>query len=492
MQPITFSEFQQQAMHGNVIPVAESFLADLLTPVGAFLKLCGPNGDGFLLESVEGGEKLARYSFIGFHPQKNIRFDGDKIQISTPAGTTHLQTDIFNFLDKEIQKYKPVPNPELPRFCGGMVGYFGYDLVRSIEKLPGKYIPTPEHPVLNLGLYDTILAFDHISHQIIIIANAILNEGEELRKSYNDALHRIEQVKEALNRPLSLPQTNQNGHASVQSNFSEMEFVNAVKSAKSYIKSGDIFQVVLSQQFQRAVSAEPIQIYRALRIINPSPYLYFLRQGNHSIIGSSPELLVRVENREVVVRPIAGTRSRGRTPQDDERLAKELLADEKELAEHSMLLDLGRNDVGRVSEYATVDISEKMAIEKYSHVMHIVSEVRGKLRAGMSALDALKASFPAGTVSGAPKVRAMEIIDDLEPTHRGLYAGALGYIDFSGNIDTCITIRTLEVRNKTAYFQAGAGIVADSVPEREYLETVHKSNALRAAIALAEGGLSLK
>jgi anthranilate synthase component 1 len=492
MQPLPFSEFQQQAMHGNIIPVAESFLADLLTPVAAFLKLCGHNGDGFLLESVEGGEKLARYSFIGFHPKKKIRFDGNVIEISTPAETTYLQRDIFKFLNSEIQKHKLVPNPELPRFCGGMVGYFGYDLIRSIEKLPGKYLPSPDHPVVSLGIYDTIIAFDHIRHQIIIIANAVLNEGEDLRKSYTDALHRIEEAKEALNRPLSLPEIKENGHASVQSNFSEIEFIKAVKSAKLYIKSGDIFQVVLSQQFQRAVSAEPIQIYRALRIINPSPYLYFLRQGNHSIIGSSPELLVRVENREVVVRPIAGTRSRGKTLLEDERLAKELLADEKELAEHSMLLDLGRNDVGKVSEYGTIDISEKMAIEKYSHVMHIVSEVRGRLQAGMNALDALKASFPAGTVSGAPKVRAMEIIDELEPTHRGLYAGALGYIDFSGNIDTCITIRTLEVKNKTAYFQAGAGIVADSIPESEYMETIHKSNALRAAIALAEGGLSLR
>jgi len=492
MQPITFSEFQQQAMHGNVIPVAESFLADLLTPVGAFLKLCGSNGHGFLLESVEGGEKLARYSFIGFRPKKNIHFDGTAIEVTTLSESKNLKTNIFDFLNNQIEKYKPVPNPELPRFCGGMVGYFGYDLVHSIEKLPGNNLSTAEDPVVSLGLYDTIIAFDHIRHQIIIIANALLNEGEDLRKSYTDALHRIEEAKKALHSPSSLPEIKENGHASVKSNFSEMEFINAVKTAKSYIKSGDIFQVVLSQQFQRTVSADPFQIYRALRIINPSPYLYFLREGNRSVIGSSPELLVRVENGEVVVRPIAGTRSRGRTSQEDEQLAKELLADEKELAEHSMLLDLGRNDVGKVSEYGTVNISEKMAIEKYSHVMHIVSEVRGRLRAGMNALDALKASFPAGTVSGAPKVRAMEIIDELEPTNRDLYAGALGYIDFSGNIDTCITIRTLEVKNKTAYFQAGAGIVADSIPEREYMETIHKSNALRAAIALAEGGLSLK
>ncbi|MFQ5632818.1 MAG: anthranilate synthase component I family protein, partial [bacterium] len=338
--------------------------------------------------------------------------------------------------------------------------------------------------------YDTVLAFDHLRQQIHIITNAILEEGANLKKSYETALERIAETKAALLRPVEVHEnSNQHTHANINSTFVRNDFCAAVQKAKEYIRAGDIFQVVLSQQFSRALSAKPFDVYRALRVVNPSPYLYFMQVDDCSVIGSSPELLVRVEDGEATVRPIAGTRPRGQTPEQDARLAKELLADEKERAEHVMLIDLGRNDIGRIAQYGDVRVTEKMIIERYSHVMHIVSEVRGKLRPGLDAIDALKACFPAGTVSGAPKVRAMEIIEELEPTRRGLYAGALGYLDFSGNLDTCITIRTLEVRDGIAYFQAGAGIVADSVPDKEYEETVHKSNALRSAIVLAESGL---
>ncbi len=491
MQPMSFSQFQQLAMHGNVIPVAESMLADMLTPVAAFMKLCGYDENGFLLESVEGGEKIARYSFLGWRPRKQVHYRENQVEIVTAEGREEKSIDIFTYLQEDFQQYKFVPNPELPRFCGGMVGYFGYDTVRLIEELPNINPPIPGRPEASLGFYDTILAFDRVRHQILIIANAILEEGANLRDSYDNALERIAEIKAALRRPLDLRTTASKGHVNVKSNFREADFCEAVRQAKNYIRNGDIFQVVLSQRFSRPISVPSIDVYRALRIINPSPYLFYLRNGNHSIAGSSPELLVRAEDGEVVVRPIAGTRPRGKTPEEDIRLAKDLLADEKELAEHAMLLDLGRNDVGRVTGYGEVNISEKMIIERYSHVMHIVSEVRGKLKPGADAIETLKACFPAGTVSGAPKVRAMEIIEELEPERRGLYAGALGYLDFSGNLDTCITIRTLEVIDNIAYFQAGGGIVADSIPEREYQESIHKSNALRAAIALAEGGLEL-
>jgi anthranilate synthase component 1 len=413
----------------------------------------------------------------------------NETEIITIEGIRKSSDDIFNYLKTEFSKYKFVSNPQLPRFSGGMVGYFGYDTVRLIEDIPEKNAPITDYPIANFGFYETILAFDHIRQQILIITNVFLDEGQNLRNSYEQALERIAKIREELGKPLIIHPIHGNGHANVESNFKESHFCEAVSKIKSYIRSGDIFQAVLSQQFSRTVSVPPIQIYRALRVINPSPYLYFFKRGNHSVIGSSPEALVKVENREVTVRPIAGTRPRGKTPEEDIRLANDLLADEKELAEHAMLVDLGRNDIGRVSQYGTVTISEKMAIERYSHVMHIVSEVKGTLKPDLDAIDALKACFPAGTVSGAPKVRAMEIIEELEPVRRGLYAGALGYIDFSGNLDTCITIRTMEVKNYTAYFQSGAGIVADSIPEREYQETIHKSNALRAAIAFAEGGL---
>lgn len=492
MNTISFAQFQQMAMHGNVIPVAEAMLADMLTPVSAFLKLCGDTEDGFLLESVEGGEKLARYSFLGRNPRQKIIFRNNAVELIENGHRETVSKDIFSFLQTELKRYRFVNDPDLPRFCGGFVGFFGYDTVRLIEKLPDLHEHDHNATDAALGLYDTILAFDHVKQQVIIVANVILEGGMNLKAAYDEAISRIAAIKNVLRQPLEPREvTGEGGHENVTSNFNEDDFCEAVRKSKAHIKAGDIFQVVLSQKFSRKISVPPFDIYRALRVINPSPYLYFLRHGDHSTIGASPELLVRVENGEVVVRPIAGTRPRGKSAAEDARLAEDLLADEKEIAEHAMLVDLGRNDVGRVSEYGSVQLTDRMIIEKYSHVMHIVSEVRGRLHPGLDAIDALKAGFPAGTVSGAPKIRAMEIIENFEPERRGVYAGALGYIGFSGNMDTCITIRTLEVISGVAYFQAGAGIVADSVPEKEYQETVHKSNAIRAAIALAEGGLEV-
>ncbi len=490
MQPPSFAEFQQLAMHGNVIPVASAMLADRLTPVAAFQKLCGDAEDGFLLESVEGGEKIARYSFLGAAAREEIIADGRGVQVLRGGRRETAEGDIFDFLQRRMRGYEFVHQPELPRFCGGLVGWFGYDTVRFIEKLPRLHPAANERPIARFGLYDTILAFDHLKHRILIITNVFLEDGADLRRGYERALERLETIRARLQRPIEETAAREYAHARVVAHTSRDDFCAAVQRAKKYIRAGEIFQVVLSQKFSRPLSAAPFDVYRALRLVNPSPYLYFLRNGAHAVIGSSPELMVRVENGEVVVRPIAGTRPRGRNAEEDRRLAAELAADEKELAEHVMLLDLGRNDVGRVAETGSVRVAERMVIESYSHVMHLVSEVRGRLRPGLDAVDAFKACFPAGTVTGAPKVRAMEIIEELEPEDRGLYAGALGYIDFSGNLDTCITIRTVEIENGRATFQAGAGIVADSLPEREYAETVHKSNAIRHAIALAEGGFA--
>ena len=489
IQPQSFAEFQQQALQGNVIPVAESILADMLTPVAAYLRLCQGSADRFLLESVEGGEKVARYSFLGHNAREWIETDGQAVHVRNAEGIRQAEGDIFSILQQKLQQFKFISRKDLPRFCGGFVGFFGYDTVRLIEKLP-ETNPVPEdHNIASFGLYDTVIAFDHFRQQVIIIANAVLQDGTVLRDAYDAALQRLHQTREKLRQAVSVKQSAANSHVTITTNFTEHDFYAAVTKAKEYIRAGDIFQVVLSQRFSRQVGAEPFDIYRALRLVNPSPYLVYLQNNKQTIIGASPELLVRVENREIAVRPIAGTRPRGQSIEEDLRLETELLADEKERAEHVMLMDLGRNDVGRVAEFGSVKITDNMKIERYSHVMHIVSEVRGKLRSDFDAIDALKACFPAGTLSGAPKVRAMEIIEELEPDRRGVYGGALGYIDFSGNLDTCIAIRTLELHDGVAYFQAGAGIVADSIPEREFEETVHKSNAIRSAIAIAEGGL---
>ncbi len=490
MKPITFEEFEQLATQGNVIPVAESMLADMLTPVSAYLKLCGENDTGFLLESVEGGENVARYSFLGRRPAEWITFDGQKVRVTTAKTDNVLDTDIFSYLQSRLKTYHFVKNPELPYFTGGIVGYFGYETVRLLEVLPEINEPLTDSPQASFGIYDTVLAFDHIQQRILIITNVFLAAGDDLHTKYYAALGKIAEIKELLSHPLTVRTHRvEQGDIPTGSNFSQEDFCHAVEQAKEYIRAGDIFQVVLSQRFSRPVTVPAFDMYRALRMLNPSPYMFFLRHHDHAIVGSSPEILVSMWKNEVVVRPIAGTRPRGKTPEHDLALERELLADEKERAEHVMLIDLARNDVGRVANLGEVRLTDEMIIERYSHVMHIVSEVKGNLRPRMDAIDAYKACFPAGTLSGAPKVRAMEIIEELEPERRGIYGGGLGFLDFSGNLEMCIVIRTMEIRDNVAYFQAGAGIVADSVPEREFEETVHKSNAIRAAIKLAENGL---
>jgi len=485
---MNFEEFEEAAQTGNLVPVYETLLADMLTPVSALLRLQAVSKKVFLLESVEGGERSARFSFLGLEPVADFEFTDGVLVIDENGSKSETETDLFEFLEKRFSGYKQAEVVGLPRLTGGVVGYFSYDTIRYFERVPvpGKAHETPEAMLME---FDSVLAFDHLKHQIFIIKNVPVKINDDLNNLYNCAREKLGSIRKVLTETTRQLDDKTAGPPNFQTSFEQSRFEKAVEIAKKYIAAGDIFQVVLSQKFETEVNATALDIYRALRAINPAPYLYFIQRDNLAIIGSSPEMLVRVEERELEVRPIAGTRPRGATPYQDARLAQQLLADKKEIAEHVMLVDLGRNDLGRVSEYGSIEVKEFMKVEKYSHVMHIVSSVRGKLKGGLSALDALKACFPAGTVSGAPKVRAMEIIAELETTHRGVYSGAVGYLDFSGNLDTCIAIRTLVKVGNKVYFQAGAGIVADSQPEREYEETLHKSAALRAAIEFAEGGL---
>ena len=477
MQP-SLDEVKKLRAEGNVIPVYKSVIADFLTPVSAFLKLEKERPYAFLLESVEGGETIARYSFLGGDPFLITRYrDGQ------PAG-------FMQNLRSTMARFKSVKLPNLPPFTGGAVGYFGYDMVRTIEDIPKTGRDDLGIDDAALMFYKTVLAFDHLRHQIHIISNIMVDESREpIEVQYNKAVDEIRQIEQILRAPLEILEVARNGkELVVRSNFEKKDYLNAVAAAKEYIAAGDIFQVVLSQRFEVDLPASPFEIYRALRIVNPSPYMYFLKMSDASIVGSSPEMLVRVRNREVEYRPIAGTLPRGKDEAEDEALAEKLRDDEKERAEHLMLVDLGRNDLGRVSKYGTVRVQDIMFIERYSHVMHLVSSLKGELRDDVDRWDTLMACFPAGTVSGAPKVRAMEIIDELEPTKRCVYAGAVMYVDFSNNLDSCIAIRTLVVRGNKGYIQAGGGIVADSVPENEYLETVNKSRALIRAINLAQNG----
>jgi len=477
MQP-SLDEVKKLRAEGNVIPVYKSVIADFLTPVSAFLKLEKERPYAFLLESVEGGETIARYSFLGGDPFLITRYrDGQ------PAG-------FMQNLRSTMARFKSVKLPNLPPFTGGAVGYFGYDMVRTIEDIPKTGRDDLGIDDAALMFYKTVLAFDHLRHQIHIISNIMGDESREpIEVQYNKAVDEIRQIEQILRAPLEILEVARNGkELVVRSNFEKKDYLNAVAAAKEYIAAGDIFQVVLSQRFEVDLPASPFEIYRALRIVNPSPYMYFLKMPDASIVGSSPEMLVRVRNREVEYRPIAGTLPRGKDEAEDEALAEKLRDDEKERAEHLMLVDLGRNDLGRVSKYGTVRVQDIMFIERYSHVMHLVSSLKGELRDDVDRWDTLMACFPAGTVSGAPKVRAMEIIDELEPTKRCVYAGAVMYVDFSNNLDSCIAVRTLVVRGNKGYIQAGGGIVADSVPENEYLETVNKSRALIRAINLAQNG----
>jgi anthranilate synthase component 1 len=478
---------------GDLLPVYRTLLADLETPVSVYLKLAGVGASSFLLESVEGGEQVGRYSFLGVNPKGMVAVQGQEVTITRHGQTTarHLAPgeDPLHVIAAEFERVRPVRLEGLPRFVGGAVGYLSYDVVRHFERLPATASDDLNVPDAAFLLADTLVIFDHAKHQLIVLANAH-NTGDP-DAAYDDAVRRIDQILDALAAPLPfMDECPEVSAGDLRSNVTRAQFEANVRAAKEYIAAGDAFQIVLSQRFSRRTCAPPFTIYRALRALNPSPYMFFLRFSDDlALIGASPEMMVRLEEGIATVRPIAGTRPRGRDEAEDNALAAELLADEKERAEHVMLVDLGRNDLGRVCEYGTVRVPHMMIVERYSHVMHIVSQVQGRLRAGLSAFDLLRATFPAGTLSGAPKVRAMEIIEELEGTRRGPYGGAVGYFSFDGSMDTCITIRTMLMRGDEATFQAGAGIVADSDPAREYEETVNKARAVAVAVQNAERGL---
>jgi len=491
----SYEVFKEKAKEGNLIPVYREILADLETPVSAFLKI--DEGEySYLLESVEGGEKWARYCFLGSKPSVVFKSKGDKIYVTRNGVVKEEKVDgnPLNSIKKLMSDYKPVKVEGLPRFFGGAVGYIGYDMVRFFESLPHEAVDDLNIPDSVFVITDTILIFDNIGQKIKVVSNAHIKDGD-VERAYGEAIGRIDAIIDRLKKSVTShqsPVTSKellNPNPEFRTNVSKEVFKESVQKCKKYIKDGDIFQVVLSQRLETDFQSDPFDIYRALRTINPSPYMYFFKLGDIKIVGSSPEVLVRVEDEMVEVRPIAGTRPRGATEEEDKKLARELLSDEKERAEHIMLIDLGRNDIGRVSKKGSVEVNELMVIEKYSHVMHIVSNVKGRLENGIDCYDVLKATFPAGTVSGAPKIRAMEIIEELEPTRRGIYAGSVGYFSFSGNMDMAITIRTLLIKGNTAYLGIGAGIVADSEPEREFEETMNKGKALIKAIELAEQGL---
>ena len=495
MKQTTFEEFVDLAGRGTFVPVCREILADLQTPVSAFLKIAEYSDYAFLLESVEGGAHVGRYSFLGKDPFLVLRAAGSRTVIERGGEREVADEPFVEVLRRFMAEFRSPFVPELPRFTGGAVGFFGYDAAPWFEPALGPVwgrlpqVETDDTERAGFMLFDTVLAFDHVKHRILLIANARITPDEELEALYQFACARIEFLERELERAVSSPVVEPAVPLDVRSRSTREGFEDAVRQAKEHIAAGDVFQVVLSQRYEVRTTADPFTVYRALRHVNPSPYMYFLRVGPLAIVGSSPEMLVRVEGRRVETHPIAGTRPRGRSEEEDLRLGEELKRDEKERAEHVMLVDLGRNDIGRVSEYGTVRVPQFMTLERYSHVMHLVSRVEGRLADDQDRLDALAACFPAGTVSGAPKIRAMEIIADLEPLARGLYAGAVGYLDFAGNLDCCIAIRTVVMRDGVALVQAGAGIVADSNPAAEFEETRSKAGALMSALELAHRGL---
>jgi anthranilate synthase component 1 len=486
-----FSTFERLAAEFQLVPVYRRLLSDALTPVTAFHKI--DNGRGAcLFESVIGGEKVGRYSFLAADPFFQISAKGSEITVSNGAlSETFACDDPIEELRQRLHTVRAAHLPELPPFTGGAIGYAGYDVVRYTERLPDAPPDDRGLPDLSFGFYDHMVVFDNITKTMYVIALAKIDEaGGSVRRAYEAAQQRIDRLVEKLSSGTDLPPcdiaTGGEPKLAFRSNFTQAEFEDAVRKCVEYIKAGDIFQVVLSQRLEVDLLVDPFEVYRTLRVVNPSPFMFFVRTPEVTLVGSSPEIMCRVVDGQVTVRPLAGTRPRGQTAAEDQSLAAELLEDPKERAEHVMLVDLGRNDVGRVARYGSVQLSDVMCIERYSHVMHITSHVTAELANGRDAFDALRACLPAGTVSGAPKVRAMEIIDELEPQRRGPYAGAVGYFDYSGNMDTCIALRTIVMHQQKAYVQAGAGIVADSVPASEYQETLNKARGVLKAIELTQ------
>ena len=490
MKLTTFEEFVDLARRGTFVPVCKEIVADLLTPVSAFLKIAEHSDYAFLLESVEGGEHVGRYSFLGKDPFLILRGKANCETRIERAGTTTVADQPFiETLRGLMAEFQSPFVPGLPRFTGGAVGCLSYEAAGWFEPAVARSGPAGETDEAGFMVFDTVLAFDHVQHRILLIANARISGDEDLQALYQFACAKIEFLEGELERALSLARTTHARPVVLESNFTQERFEDVVRHAKEHIAAGDVYQVVLSQRFEAALDADAFTVYRALRHVNPSPYMFYIRMGDRAVVGSSPEMLVRVEGRHAETHPIAGTRPRGRTDEEDQRLADELKRSEKERAEHVMLVDLGRNDIGRVSAFGSVRVPTYMALERYSHVMHLVSVVEGQLADEYDRLDALVACFPAGTVSGAPKVRAMQIINDLEPSPRGVYAGAVGYLDFAGNLDFCIAIRTIVIEHGRAFVQAGAGIVADSSPTAEFEETRDKAKAMVRALELAQAGL---
>jgi len=491
----TRQRFSELAADYNLIPVYRRLLADNLTPVSAFHRLDDGTSSGCLFESVIGGEKVGRYSFIATKPHKRIASWGSKLLVQDgPQTQTHQVDDPLEFFRQHLRQFRTPNHSDLPPFIGGAIGYAAYDVVRYVEKLDS---PPPDDrhlPDLDFSFFHELIIFDNVTKTLIIVVLVEPQQFGSIDDAYQDADSKIDHIVQLLgrnDRPLSSAEVdlNQNQPLTVRSNFTQHEFEEAVRKCTEYIRAGDIFQVVVSQRMEVASRCEPLEVYRSLRVINPSPFMFFLRTPDTTLVGASPEVMCRVFEGCVTVRPLAGTRRRGHSEAEDRALAEELLADPKERAEHVMLVDLGRNDVGRVAQFGSVRLSDVMTVERYSHVMHISSNVDGKLRPELDAIDALKACLPAGTVSGAPKVRAMQILDEIEPTRRGPYAGAVGYFDYGGNMDTCIALRTMVMTPGKIYIQAGAGIVADSDPTSEYQETLNKSKAMLRAVELTEARL---
>jgi anthranilate synthase component 1 len=483
-----YKTFQRLACRGNLVPVYEIIDADLLTPVAAYLKLAREAKYSCLLESVEGGENIARYTFLGMNPSEVFRSRGRSCIIERGNQSEKFEANPIAMLRKLVRRYRPVQLPGLPPLVGGAIGYFAYDMVRQIERIPATSADELHLDDAVMMFFLGLVAFDHVQHRLWIVRNVFTEGPRKLRAKYDAAVSEIHRMRRQLEAPLPRARkVHSRAPLHLTSNFTRARYLAAVRRAKQYICAGDAFQIVPSQRFSARTSADPFEIYRHLRVVNPSPYLYFLRLGDLAVVGSSPEMLVKIRGRDAFYRPIAGTQPRGRDEKEDKALEKKLLADPKERAEHIMLVDLGRNDLGRVCQYGSVKVERLMFVERFSHVMHLVSSLRGRLRKDIDCFDTLMACFPAGTLTGAPKVRAMQIIDELEPSRRGIYAGAILYLDFSGNLDSCIALRTLVAKDGRVHIQAGGGVVADSVPAKEYQETVSKARALVVALEMAQG-----